>query len=337
MPPKSALIYNTDDKHHRLYVLNQPLATHTTEQDLNPAALQALADLTANTETGMLPKGVVSYRKIGPHEQFAIVLEPTINKVFWGEYEGGDATIFHVAMPYQVITCEWLETNGKWGIVGCRFFFSPSPVLDLDAPLYHAPVANLNCMGYGDTSVGWVCLYKNANTEAKMVTPAQRCAYGLLRCSGNEAYNNANMSETMGPTFYANHRPKQPRLHNPQAWEKYTDKHGIDWTLNPKEWLPVLTKSATQAKHDGGAPLTLRRALYDPHVMYYHQVAERPLTSPKLATALMGTLMATLIKSGSVNGTSYVTATKTTKTKVAARSTPAKKAVAVKKAAKKLP
>lgn len=311
-PSKAALVVNTAGKKQHSYVLSDGPAGTTIERQLDPGVFAALADLTTTVESGLLPDGVVSYRRVGNAEQFAVVLPPAIRKLFWGERERGPVEIYHVAMPYQVITIEWLFSAGHWNLIGCRFFFSPVPILDLDAPLSHADVANLNCIGYGDTSVGWVCLYHNGPVEHRCLTPADRVANGLLRVSGNEAYNNANMYSTMGPTFYRAQRPAAPFLHDPRAWDSYTEQHGLNWVLDPDLWVPILTGQHQQRHEAQGKPLTLRQALYDPHVMYYHQAAVRPLTSPSLAKQLVVETLQGLITSGALAGKSYITGTKTT-------------------------
>lgn len=228
-----------------------------------PAAYRALM-AHAPFETGFLPPHVVSIRTMGDHQQYVLCLPPSANTIIWVEREGAPECTYLLAQPYRVIIGDFVDGQ----FLGARLFYSPHPVTSFDAPLYHANVPNLNCRGYNDTSVGWVCLYPNEDTTAMSV--AERIGYLGLKTSGNEAFNDENMSETDGPRFYADYDAPE-FVWNPQAWEAKTLAEGVDWTLDPGLWLPVLVTDADdQDAHDSdGVPLTLAMAMTGYYKAYY--------------------------------------------------------------------
>lgn len=242
-------------------------STHAT-----PAAYTALV-AGARFETGFLPPHVVSIRTMGDHEQYVLCLPPSANTIIWVDSEGAGERTYLLAQPYRVIIGDFVDGQ----FLGARMFYSPHQVTSFDAPLYHANVPNLNCQGYNDTSVGWLCLYPDQPTTA--MTVAQRIAYLGLKTSGNEAFNDENMSETDGPRFYAELDAPE-YLCDPHAWEAKTLAEGVDWTLDPSLWLPVLVAGLDdQDAHDPhGVPLTLAMAMYGHYKAYYpsrHLKADR--------------------------------------------------------------
>lgn len=219
----------------------------------------------ALTETGLLPPGLVSVRRAGAYEQLVVVLGPAIERVIWGAYEhDGEAKSYPVAQPYRIYIGEFKEGQ----FLGGRMFYSPTPITGYASPLYHANVPNLNCKGYRGNGVGWVCLYHRDTTTA--MTLAERVAYLGLRMSGNEAYNDANMSETDGARFYQ--AAGKPRFTwDPAAWEAKTDTDGLHWVTDPELWLPITVGGIDdQDRHrDGGEPLTLGMAMTGTAAYYY--------------------------------------------------------------------
>lgn len=226
-------------------------------------------------DSGILPPGLLSYRQAGEHTQIVIQSPPSVNLICWGEHESdAGAENYTLAQPWRIAIA---ETN-KGALLGARIFYSPVPITRPDQPLYHQNLPNINCRGYNHTGVGWVCLYHKIDwTQMNL---AQRCESLGLRVSGNEAYNNANMSETDGPRFYeaqytANLKKKAKDfafLWDPHQWEKKSQNEGVEWTLDPELWLPVLvTAKDNQDAHDPkGIPLTFDMAI-NGQAQYYYQ------------------------------------------------------------------
>lgn len=229
-------------------------------------------------DTGLLPSGTLSIRQAGANTQIVVVNPPGKYLVIWGAHEGSvDAKTYHLAMPYTIMIGEY--RNGEF--LGARMFYSPVPPTHLDIPLYHVNLPNINCRGYRGTGVGWVCLYHRDDTTN--MTIAEKAAYVGLRCSGNEAYNDGNMSETDGPRFYAdNNMPVY--TYDPARWEKKSETDGIDWVLDADNWIPILVQGPDNQTqhHPGGKPLTLRDAMYGRASFYYNDDMQRLVRTANL-------------------------------------------------------
>lgn len=260
---------STDGIEVRLHVGAGPVFASTHEPTQAYLALVNGAPF----ETGFLPPHVISIRTMGDHEQYVLCLPPSANTVIWVDAERAPERSYLLAQPYRVIIGDFVDGQ----FLGARLFYSPHQVTHFDAPLYHANVPNLNCRGYSGTSVGWLCLYPNEDTTVFSV--AQRIAYLGLKTSGNEAFNDENMSETDGPRFYADYDAPS-YVWDPEQWERKTIAEGVDWITNPDLWLPVLVTNADdQDEHDPeGVPLTLAMAMTGHYKAYYpgrHLKADR--------------------------------------------------------------
>ncbi len=102
----------------------------------------------------------------------------------------------------------------------------------------------------------------------------ERLAKAIDRCSGTEAYNDGNMSETDGPRFYQEHYEDNSNfgyLWNPQRWENKSTAEGFDWTLDPDLWVPIRVSDINnQGSHDeDGEALTLKMAIFGDYKAYY--------------------------------------------------------------------
>jgi len=216
-------------------------------------------------DTGWLPPGLRSYTQSGNHAQMVIVTPPGVNRINWGRHEGDrDCKQYLLAQPWRIIIADTIDGN----LFGARMFYSPGPVNSIDTQLYHQNVPNLNCRGYRGNGVGWVCLYHNEQWSDWSL--AQKVERIIERCSGSEAYNDANMDSTDGPRFYQdNGAPKY--VWDPKEWEKKTENKGVEWTFDSSLWIPVLVKDEnTQDQHyDGGQPLTLEMAMNGQYNAYY--------------------------------------------------------------------
>ena len=231
-------------------------------------------------DTGLLPcpgNGLITYRKALGHEQIVYQIAPSKQRIIWGAYEGDkQAGEYYVAQPYRIVIGDY--NNGTF--IGARHFYSPVPITSPDLPLYHVNLPNLNCVGYPylkpinkGVGVGWMCLYPSKKDESKF-TLAEKVHRLLRRASGDEAYNDQNMSETDGPRFYKkqkNNNPKLSFLWDPHKWQSKTEKEGVDWVLDPDLWIPVLvTDIDSQDRHvPNGKPLTYGMALTGFYRSYY--------------------------------------------------------------------
>lgn len=232
----------------------------------------------APIQTGILPPGVMSIRQAGDYLQLVMQTPPKIQYIHWTEYQGdGKEKLYTLAQPYRVIVGEFI--NGD--LLGARMFYSPTPVVSLEQPLYHQNVPNINCKGYKQTAVGWVCLYHD--DAMKDLTIAQKAARIMERCSGVEIYNDGNMSETDGPRFYAE-KKKPDFTSDPAKWEEKTEKEGIEWTLDPDLWIPITVAGPDSqlAHHPGGVPLTLGMVMHGNGPGYYGD-----MYLPKLINAIV--------------------------------------------------
>jgi hypothetical protein len=233
--------------------------------------------------SGILPPGLLSVRQGGEYEQIVIQLPPSVSVTCWGRNEGQSHNVWSLAYPWRII----IGTYHKGLLLGARLFYSHRQVTHLRQPLYHANVPNLNCRGYGqNVAVGWLCLYPR---EVRPVDLADRCRYLVDRASGGEPFNDTNMLSTDGPRFYREmyksrypsegQRRKFACLWNPKSWALKTEREGVDWTLDPDLWIPVMVADTDnqQAHLARGVPLTLGRAMYGQAKFYY-----RDASIPKL-------------------------------------------------------
>jgi hypothetical protein len=227
-------------------------------------------------DTGILPldgTGLLCIRKAGNHTQIAYQHKPGSYYVNWGESEGDVyAKKYLLAQPYRIVIADLIDNQ----FYGARTFYSVVPVTHPDIQMYHVNLPNINCKGYRGNAVGWVCLYHR--DDISHMPFSEQLSYVIDRCSGSEAYNDSNMSETDGPRFYHQkyERNEEYRyLWDPQAWEHKTLTENHDWTLGcPIVWIPVMVRSLdSQSEHFDGpdaVPLTFGMALTGNYAAYYH-------------------------------------------------------------------
>jgi len=243
--------------------------THVTEKDITSFYLKM--SQSAFLDTGLLPvdgTGLLAYRQAGNHAQIVVQRSPSVNRIIWGKSERDpEAKEYFVAQPYQIYIGDILDDN----FYGARIFYSPNPITSPNDPLYHTNLPNTNCRGYRGNGVGWVCLY---HTEVWKNFPlGEKMARLIERCSGSEAYNDANMSETDGARFYRDHYQRQnAHLWNPVEWQLKTEKDGISWVIDQNIWIPVLVQGIdNQSYHyEEGVPLTIGMALTGNYAAYYN-------------------------------------------------------------------
>ena len=226
----------------------------------------------AYQDTGLLPvngTGLLSVRSAGNHMQIAYQYEPGMYRINWGKNENDPgAQAYHVAQPYRIVIGDFLNGN----FYGARIFYSLEPVTWPGVPLYHVNLPNINCRGYRGNGVGWVCLYHHHNVTEFPFN--EKLIYLLDRCSGAEAYNDANMSETDGPRFYKSHYKNDENyrfLWDPEEWQLKSQNDGIDWTFHPDYWIPVLVSGIDDQKehNESGIPLTFEMAIFGNYAAYY--------------------------------------------------------------------
>lgn len=225
-------------------------------------------------DTGLTPRadsGIIYRRRGFGSEQIVYQFQPEFRLAGYKESEGAsEMSTYNLPFPWTIVVIAYEGGEFK----GCRHFFSPEMIYDLDQPLYMPNLPNTNTRGYNRTSVGWVCLYLNG-TEDKLETLQQRLDYGLARYdSMGEPYNYGNMDETDGFTSYKERKPEEPWLWDPEYWQLKGEEDGLDWVLDPSNWLPFNVDPDPEAfarKNDDtkGTPYTLRRALFDNHYVYY--------------------------------------------------------------------
>lgn len=227
----------------------------------------------AYQDTGLLPvngTGLLSVRSAGNHMQIAYQYEPGMYRINWGKNENDPgAEVYHVAQPYRIVIGDFINGN----FYGARVFYSLEPISHVEVPLYHVNLPNINCKGYRGNGVGWVCLYQNHNiTEFPF---NEKLIYLLDRCSGAEAYNDENMSETDGPRFYQSYYKNDEaysRLWDPKQWQASSAENGYEWTLDSDLWVPILVSGIdNQSQHDpSGIPLTFGMAIFGNYAAYYN-------------------------------------------------------------------
>jgi len=265
-------------------------------------------------DTGILPlsgTGILAIRSAGNHCQITFQHAPQINYINWGTYEGDpNAKTYLVAQPYRIWIGDMIDGN----LYGARMFYSPYPITSATQQLYHLNLPNTNCKGYRGNGVGWQCLYhkddwSNLPFNEKVVRFAERC-------SGVEAFNDNNMSETDGPRFYRDYHNEDADyeyLWNPLLWQKKTEEDGIDWVLSEDTWIPVLVSGLDdQAAHNpSGQPLTLGMAMVGNYRAYYSDnYIPKPinaLTRSDLADKVTSETVASwIMRSHNSSKTSYV-------------------------------
>jgi hypothetical protein len=239
---------------------------HVSKKDL----LSFYTNFSSNAyfDSGLLPvdgTGMLSIRTAGNHTQIGYQYAPGMYHINWGAYERDpNAENIYVAQPYRIVIADIMNGN----LLGARTFYSPIPVQHAETPLYHVNLPNINCRGYRGNGVGWICLY---HTEDISHYPFNEKVVKILeRCSGVEAYNDQNMSETDGPRFYRmNNKPTH--TWDPKVWETYSQQNGVEWTLDPDLWIPVLVNNIDdQDKHiTDGMPLTYVAAILGNYKAYY--------------------------------------------------------------------
>lgn len=240
---------------------------HVTDKDITSYYRQISSR--ALFDTGLLPlngTGLLSIRSAGRHTQIAFQHAPQISYINWGAYEGDSkAKAYYLAQPYRI----WIADLLDGSLYGARMFYSPYPITSPESELYHLNLPNTNCRGYRGNGVGWQCLYRNEDwSDLSFNIKVQKL---IERCSGIEAYNDGNMSETDGPRFYQmNGKPQY--LWDPASWQEKSSQEGFEWTLDPNLWIPVLVKDIdNQDKHyPEGQPLTFAMALLGNYNSYYN-------------------------------------------------------------------
>lgn len=239
---------------------------HITKKDLVSFYLNFSTQ--AHFDTGLLPvdgSGILSIRTAGNHTQIGYQHAPGMYYINWGSYEKDpNAQKIYVAQPYRIVIADLHNGN----ILGARTFYSPVPIQHPAAQLYHVNLPNINCKGYRGNGVGWICLYHTEDITSYPFN--EKVAKILERCSGVEAYNDQNMSETDGPRFYQqNNKPSY--LWNPNEWQDHSSKFDLSWTLDPDLWIPVLVNHRDdQDRHVAdGVPLTYADAILGNYQAYY--------------------------------------------------------------------
>ena len=239
---------------------------HVTDKDIVSFYLKMSNG--AFVDTGLLPvdgTGLLAYRQAGNHAQIVVQRSPKVNRIIWGRSERDQqAGEYFVAQPYQIYIGDILDDN----FYGARIFYSPVPITNPNDVLYHTNLPNTNCKGYRGNGVGWVCLY---HTEVWKGFPiGEKMARLIERCSGAEAFNDANMNETDGTRFYQA-AGKPSHLWSPTHWQKKTEEEGIDWVTDLNLWIPIKVNGIDdQSYHyDNGIPLTIGMALTGNYAAYY--------------------------------------------------------------------
>ena len=254
---------------------------HVTDKDLS--SFYFSFSKYATMDTGLLPldgTGLLGIRKAGDHTQVIYQHKPGTYYVNWGQYERDvNAKKYYLAQPYRIIIVDFINDN----LLGARTFYSPIPATHPDIPLYHVNLPNINCRGYRGNAVGWICLYHNEDWSNLPFN--ERLVKAIDRCSGTEAYNDGNMSETDGPGFYRDHHRDNSDyqyLWNPQEWERKTSQEGFLWTLDEDVWIPVHVDSIdSQSQHNPqGEVLTLKMAIFGNYKAYYDdQYIPKPINA----------------------------------------------------------
>lgn len=235
-------------------------------------SVKPLAEFFSHEDTGLMiteSTGVILHRKGFGSEQIVYQIEPRFRSVTFREEEySEESDTYSLLFPYVIL----LIAYEKGQFRGIRHFYSPSPIYTLDQPLYMPSLPNTNCLGYEKTSMGWVCIYHS--TQPQLNTLTEKLDYALERYDPvSVPYNFANMSETDGHTFYGQFG-KPEYLYVPHLWEAKGLEEDKSWLLDPDTWIQakVNPNDTKIEQYDAdGEPLTLRRALYGKHYVYYRE------------------------------------------------------------------
>ena len=239
---------------------------HVTDKDI--VSFYKSFSETASFDTGLLPlagTGVLAIRTAGFQTQIVTQHSAGLYHVNWGAYEGDhSAKAYYVAQPYRIVIGDFEHGN----LLGARMFYSPVPITSPSNILYHVNLPNINCKGYRGNGVGWICLYHKDDWSSLPFN--EKVSRFIERCSGVETYNDANMSETDGPRFYAQNN-KPTYFTDPAEWQKKSDEDSFEWTLDSSLLIPVLVQDMDhQEKHyTDGQPLTLAMAMLGNYQAYY--------------------------------------------------------------------
>lgn len=239
---------------------------HVTDKDI-VSFYQNFSEI-ASFDTGLLPldgTGVLAVRTAGFQTQIVTQHAPGVYHVNWGAHEGDrHAKAYYVAQPYRIVIGDF--EHGQ--LLGARMFYSPVPITSPNNTLYHVNLPNINCKGYRGNGVGWICLYHKDDWSTLPFN--EKVTRFIERCSGVETYNDANMSETDGPRFYAA-KGKPLYFTDPAHWQEKSTNEGFIWTLDDQLLIPVLVKDMdNQDRHvDDGQPLTLAMAMLGNYQAYY--------------------------------------------------------------------
>jgi hypothetical protein len=264
----------------------------------------------AALDTGLLPvdgTGLLAIRSAGNHTQVAYQYKPGMYYVNWGAHErDNNAVSYYVAQPYRIVIIDFVDNN----LLGARTYYSPIPATHPGIQLYHVNLPNINCRGYRGNGVGWICLYHNQDWSSLPFN--ERLSRALERCSGVEVYNDANMSETDGPRFYAT-KGKPSYIINPREWEEKSQAEGFDWTIDENLWIPIMVENRDiQDKHyegENAVPLTLGDAIVGKYNAYYndsyHPKPINALTNPNLSLS-PSSVSTWFIKAYNDSSTSFV-------------------------------
>lgn len=284
---------------------------HVTDKDIRSFYLQF--SQRAAFDTGLLPldgTGLLCIRKAGEYTQVAYQYKPGQYYVNWGSHEKDpQAKKYLLAQPYRIVIIDFKSNN----LLGARTFYSTVPVTHPDVQLYHVNLPNINCKGYRGNGVGWICLYLNEDWSNLPFN--ERMALALERCSGVESYNDANMSETDGPRFYAemfNNDQSFSYLWNPKQWEEKSQSEGSDWTLTAP-WIPILVNGIdSQDRHSASekaVPFTFKMAITGSYQAYYtDKLHLKPINALQRDTqnVTVDTVMDYFVQSYNHSSTAYV-------------------------------
>lgn len=248
----------------------QTISVGNVEKEEDRNLISFFYELSKNsfTDTGILPldgTGVLSYRHALNATQIVFQHKPGLYHISWGASESTrNKPVYVLAQPWRV----WIADLIDGELLGIRHFYSPIQVQSPDQQLYHVNLPNLNCKGYGGTSVGWICLYHNHSWGD---IPIGNKIQKLIELAGGfESYNDANMSGTDGPRFY--HQNGKPQYtYDPKTWEAKSEAEGFEWTLDLDLWIPILVTGVDdQDQHNPeGVPLTLDMAMKGNYKAYY--------------------------------------------------------------------
>ncbi len=212
--------------------------------------------------------GVIYHRKGFGSEQIVYQFAPGTRTMYLKEYEGSHLKeSFEMKFPYTIVVFAYEDNYFK----GARHFYSPTPIYDLDTPLYHVNLCNTNTRGYNNTSLGWVCIYLGEKDLITDTSLKARLNHAISRYDYmGEPYNYGNMNDTDGYTTYKRKYPN-----NPEWWDPATiqSQESSDYLLDPNKLLPCKVDWDSYARaelhSDEGDSYTLRDALFRPHYIYY--------------------------------------------------------------------